>query len=157
MDKLEISSPAFQNEGQIPIKHTGFGEDLSPELYIGNLSGDAVSLAVVMEDLDVPFLKSFPHWVIWNIPPLDAIPEGVPAGKKVDSLGGAVQGAAFGKNCYRGPKQPPFIKSAHRYMFSVYALDIKLSLPPTAGKDGLMRAMLSHIIQEGSITGVYKP
>lgn len=152
---LGIRCPAFGKNGEIPIKHTGFGEDISPEIYIDNLSAKAKTLAVIMDDLDVPFRRELNHWLIWNLPPENVIPEHVPAGSKLP--GGAMQGIAYGKNCYRGPKQPPFIKKAHRYRFSVFALDCALKLPVSSQKKALLQAMSGHILQTGELTGWYRP
>jgi len=40
-------SPASENNGAIPRRHTGFGEDLSPELRVSGIPAAAVSLAGV--------------------------------------------------------------------------------------------------------------
>ena len=63
-----VSSKAFENNGMIPQKYTGFGDDLSPEFIITDVPEEAVSFAIILDDLDVPFRKSFTHWIIWNIP-----------------------------------------------------------------------------------------
>ena len=75
-----IKSTAFENNGMIPRKHTGFGEDLSPELIITDAPEDTVSFAIILDDLDVPFRKAFAHWITWNLPLAGVIPEGLPGG-----------------------------------------------------------------------------
>lgn len=159
---MRITSPAFSEGSAIPKRHTGFGEDLSPEIRIDGLPESAASVAVLLEDLDVPFAGSLPHWIIWNILPTAVIPEGIPFGETLtaeagDCLAGAVQGAAWGKHLYRGPKQPFFINKAHRYRFTVYALDKRLSLPASEGKNGFLSAAEGSIIDKAELTGVYKP
>ena len=37
-----VSSTAFENNGTIPRKHTGFGEDVSPELIMTDVPEDAL-------------------------------------------------------------------------------------------------------------------
>lgn len=155
-NKLVIISPSFENKGKILRKHTGFAQDVSPEFRIKNLSEETASIAIIMDDLDVPMMDEFNHWVIWNIPKTNIIPENIPYGSHVTELGGAVQGVGFGKNRYRGPKQPFFIKTLHRYVFHIYALDSLLDLPASANKKVLKKAMEGHILQEGSIMGTYK-
>ena len=49
MEELIITCPSFEDHGLIPKKHTGFGEDASPGFHIGNLSPEAVSIAILME------------------------------------------------------------------------------------------------------------
>ena len=61
MNELYIASPAFGNGEKIPMEYSGFGEDISPMLQLKNLSPEAVSLAVIMDDLDVPFCKTYTH------------------------------------------------------------------------------------------------
>lgn len=154
MNMLTVTSPDFEEAGAIPKKHTGFGEDKSPAFNIAGLPVQAKTLAILMEDLDVPFTKAFAHWIIWNLPAADFIPGEIPAGELPS---GAVQGTAWGRNVYRGPKQPAFIHKAHRYVFRFYALDAALTLGAEAGKAELLAAIEGHILAEGSITGFYKP
>lgn len=154
--ELVITSPTFVDGGKMPVKHTQFAENLSPEFDIQGLSDEAKSLALIMDDLDIPMTSEFNHWVIWNIPAMATIPEGIPQGEVVSSLGEAIQGLAYGKNRYAGPKQPVFIRSRHRYKFTIYALDTMLDLPASCGKTELLKAMSGHVLQQGSITGTYK-
>lgn len=154
--ELQILCHSFENNGIIPKKHTGFGQDISPAFEISNLCEDTVSIAIIMDDLDIPFIGEFTHWVIWNIPRTDKIPESIPQGSQVKELGGAVQGAAYGKNEYKGPKQPFFIRNSHRYIFKFYALDFLLNLESNAGKRELLKEMEGHILQKGEICGKYK-
>lgn len=150
-----ITSSAFTDNGFIPKRHTGFGEDISPDLRIENLPDAAVSLAIVMFDLDIPLIGKYTHWVIWNIPATDTIPENIPYGEFVSTLN-AVQGTAYGKNRYKGPKQPFFVRGTHRYEFNVFALDTSISLSSSSNAAELLSAMQSHILAQGRLTGKYK-
>ena len=154
-NKLNVKCPSFSEQGEIPKIHTGFDKDISPEFLIDGLTNDVKTIAIIMDDLDIRFIKSLPHWVIWNLPPESHIAENIPYGAECSN--GAKQGLAFGKNRYRGPKQPPFIKKAHRYRFTVYALDCILALPTTSKKSDLMTAISGHILQTGEVIGWYKP
>lgn len=89
MQELTISSPAFAEGGLIPLKHTGYGEDVSPELRLDGLQEDAVSMAVIMNDMDHP-VPAYNHWVIWNLPAMSVIPEHTPHGTQIEVLGKAV-------------------------------------------------------------------
>lgn len=140
----------------MPKKHTGFGEDVSPAFQLLNLASETVSIAIIMDDLDIPMIKAFNHWLIWNIPNSETIPENIPYGSVVPLLGNAKQGVGYGHHCYRGPKQPVFIRTMHRYIFRFYVLDCFLDLDSCAKKANLLEAMKGHIIQQGSITGNYK-
>lgn len=150
MDILQVRCPDMEN-GKFHIDHTGRGQDLSPELILENLSPEAVTLAVTLEDLSHP-LKNFTHWVIWNLPAADKIPGAIPAGKTLP--GGGVQGVAYGLHRYAGPK-PPRGKT-HTYRFTVYALDCTLDLSSGARKKVFLRAAEGHILQSGSISGEFE-
>ena len=152
-----VSSKAFENNGMIPQKYTGFGDDLSPEFIIADVPEEAVSFAIILDDLDVPFRKSFTHWIIWNIPVTDVIPEGLPCGAVVREPISACQGVAWGKHRYRGPKQPFFIRKEHRYVFTVYALDCWLELSEQSRRKNLIDAMHGHILAEARLIGKFSP
>jgi Raf kinase inhibitor-like YbhB/YbcL family protein len=155
-DTLIIKSSAFEHNGYIPEKYTGRGEDISPQINISGISSNAKSVAIIMDDLDNPLIKDFDHWIIWNIPVQETIPENIQYGEVVETLGGAIQGIAYGKHKYKWPKPPRFSRNAHRYQFNVYALDCMLELDGNSMKRDLVKAMDGHIIQCGSITGLYK-
>lgn len=156
MDSLTLTSPSFAEGGPIPRRHTGFGEDLSPALCLSGLSPEAISLVVTMDDLDVPFTKIYSHWLIWNLPPQAELPEGIPHGPVLPELGGAAQGVGYGKHGYRGPYPPPFLRTPHRYVFHVYALDCRLELSPEEKRRALLPAMKGHILQEASLMGTFQ-
>ena len=69
-----VHSNAFDDNGMIPQKYTGFGEDVSPEFILTDRPENTVSIAISLDDLDVPFCKEFNHWIIWNIPGTEVIP-----------------------------------------------------------------------------------
>lgn len=153
MDTLTITSPCFLDGEQIPAVHTGHGQDQSPELILHGLCREAVSIAVIMNDMGHP-VPAYNHWVIWNIPVMPRIPGSISHGSYVEELPGAVQGIGYGKHKYRGPK-PPFHWS-HIYHFNVYVLDCKLELTPAARKKDLLSAMEGHILQQAVLTGHYR-
>jgi len=152
-EALTVTSDAFAEGGKIPIKHTGRAEDISPRLELSAISEKAKSIAVIMDDLDVPGLGILTHWVIWNLPVQNFIPENIPNGEVVPSLGNAVQGIGYGKHRYRGPNPP---SGSHRYQFNVYVLGKRLDLSGNSGKKELLKGMEGHILQHGSITGRFE-
>lgn len=150
---LHVTSPAFEEGGTIPVRYTGHGEDISPELHLSPLAEGAVSLAVLMDDLDHP-VPAYSHWVVWNLPAGETIPGDIPPGEELPALGEARQGRGYGRHRYRGPK-PPFNWS-HRYRYAVYVLDTRLDLPAAARKKDVLRAMQGHILQQGELMGRYR-
>jgi Raf kinase inhibitor-like YbhB/YbcL family protein len=147
MDALKITSPAFQNNGNIPGTYTCDGSDINPALMIENCPQGAKSIALVCDDPDAP-MGTWVHWVLWNITPnTKEIKENtVPTG--------AVQGINdFKKHTYGGPCPP---SGTHRYFFKVYALDTMLTISPNSTKADLEKAMKGHILTQGQLVGLYK-
>ncbi len=144
---LEISSPAFENNKSIPKKYTCDGVNVNPPLKIRNVPQGAKSLALIFDDRDAP-RGTYVHWILWDITP------GLQEIKEKTIPEGAVQGVNdFKKNNYGGPCPP---SRAHRYIFKVYALDVRLNLDPKSMKGDLEKAMEGHVIARGELMGVYK-
>lgn len=154
MHTLTITSPAFARGGWIPDCHSDYGENQSPELHIEGLSERAVTLAVTLDDMDHPLFPNYNHWVCWNLPPVNVLPEGLPQGALLELPLHMEQGVAYGKHKYRGPK-PPF-HWKHRYRFTVYALDTKLALDHSTDKRALLSSIQGHVLQSGELIGVYQ-
>ncbi len=95
----------------------------------------------------------FVHWVLYDWPiSQHRIPENLARSKQLGN--GALQGAnGFGQIGYGGPCPPG--NSTHHYIFTVYALDAKLALPPGVSEKDLQSAMSSHIIAAGELVGRY--
>ena len=153
---LQVASTAFRNNGYMPERYTGYGADESPPLTLTGLVPEAKSIAAIMADLDIPVIRAFPHWLIWNLPVQAEIPGKIPQGEMLGQLGGARQGLAYGRHEYRGPKPPQFIRRRHRYVFTVYALDTVLDISSDAKHKQLLAAMQGHILQQGSLMGLYR-
>lgn len=154
MERLKMISNAFEEGAWIPVKYTARGEDLSPGFELSGIATGAKFMAITLDDLSHPIIPNYNHWVIWNIPVQSVIPEGIPHGKTVKKLGGAVQGKAYGNNCYKGPKPP--LASIHTYVFTIYILDQKLELRSNGRKRDLLSKMEGHILQTASISGKYQ-
>ena len=149
-----LTSSAFANNGSMPALYTCDGEQKSPPLSIQGVPEGTVSLALLADDPDVPkaLMPSgvFDHWVLYNIPPdSSAIPEG----GSVGTVGINTKGnAAYAAPC--PPKQ--YEPSEHRYIFTLYALSIKLDLPLGAKKADVLAAMNGYVLAETILTGRYK-
>lgn len=147
---MQLSSPAFEEGGLIPMKFTCEGQNCNPELHITGVPRNAVSLVLIMDDPDVPeFVRKdrmYDHWVVFNIPPgVKVIEEGsVPEGEEGKNTSGAVG--------YTGPCPPD---REHRYFFKLYALDCELELRRGATKKEVEKAMQGNIIAETRLMGRY--
>ena len=143
--RMKITSPAFQEGGNIPSKFTCDGSDTSPPLQITGVPSEAKSLVLIADDPDAPG-GLFTHWLVWNVPPqTNSIAEG--------SAPKGVHGTNdFGKSGYGGPCPP---SGTHRYSFRVFALDREVPLPSGAKRGQVDAAMKGHVIAQGELIGRY--
>ncbi len=149
-------SPAFENGGPIPPQFTCDGDNISPELVISGVPEGAKSLALLVEDPDIPqFAKEkfgidvFDHWTLFNIPFETAR---IASGGMVGVSGVTSQG----KERYTGPCPLPHHEPAkHRYFFRLYVLDTKLPLAAGATKADVLAAMEGHILATAELIGTY--
>lgn len=151
---LTLSSPAFEEGAAIPVRHTGDGQNLSPELrWTGDLPPSAQVLALVMDDPDAPG-GTFTHWLVYDIPKTaTSLAEGVEPNAMLPDNGGKQGTNDFGKIGYGGPAPPP--GSLHHYHFTLYALDAPTGLEPGAQRSQFDRAVKDHIVAKGELMGTY--
>jgi Raf kinase inhibitor-like YbhB/YbcL family protein len=146
---LGLTSPAFTEGGSIPSKYTCDESDTIPPLTFTNVPGNAKSLALVMDDPDVPPPGSgnvWVHWVVWNIPPDTR-------GVREDQNPPGVTGLnGWARNDYGGPCPPD---REHRYYFRLYALDTTVDLPRSADRKALDDAIEGHIVGQAELMGRY--
>lgn len=146
MGELKLTSPAFENKGNIPSKYTCDGDNVNPPLNIEGIPEKAKSLVLIIDDPDAP-AGTWEHWIVWNIPITATIEENtVPEG--------ATQGLNdFKVHEYRGPCPP---SGTHRYVFKLYALDTTLNLHVDSLKQDVENAMNNgHIIAQTQLIGLY--
>ena len=149
---LEIRSAGFAEGAEIPQKFTCDGTNVSPALSWGAMPAKTQSVALIVRDPDAP-AGTFVHWILFNLPPgADHLSEGVP--KQEALADGSRQGVNdFGDVGYGGPCPPR--GSTHRYFFTLYALDTKLTLAPGAREKQVSAAMKGHVLAEGQLMGRY--
>jgi Raf kinase inhibitor-like YbhB/YbcL family protein len=155
---ITLQSPAFKQHQPIPRKHTGDGDDVSPELSWTGVPPVAVELALIVDDPDAPTPEPWVHWVLYRIPSKIArLDEHVLPVLHVTQPAGALQGKnSWPKGIgYRGPA-PPQGHGVHHYHFKLYALNTPLALEPGADKSALLAAMKGHIVAEGELVGMYQ-
>ena len=146
LSTLRIASTAFAGNGLIPTMYTCDGLNVNPPLSISGVPDGTASLILIMEDPDAP-TGIWDHWLVFNIDPKTTlIPEGsVPPG----ILGKGTNG----KSAYNGPCPPDGL---HRYIFTLYSLDIKLDLPEGATKNEIINAMNGHVLDHTALIGKYE-
>ena len=149
--RLLLSSPAFDDKGEIPKKYGYKNENSSPPLSISNVPSECKSLALIMDDPDAKKAvgKTWTHWLVWNIrsDTVKIVESSIP--------NGCVQGMSdFGSAKYGGPAPPDKV---HTYVFILYALDSTLDLKAGADAAALRAAMDGHVLEEAKLVGTYVP
>jgi Raf kinase inhibitor-like YbhB/YbcL family protein len=147
--------------GQISINQVfnGFGcsgKNISPQLEWINAPAETKSFAITIYDPDAPTGSGWWHWIVFNISKdtnqilsnastLDILPKGSIQSK-----------TDFGKYEFGGAC-PPKNSKAHKYIITVYALDIeKLGLDKNASPALVGYIINSHTIEKSSIITYYK-
>ena len=146
---LKIESPAFGGHGEIPARHTGEGDDVSPELSWSGVPDGTRQLALVCHDPDAPLPHGFTHWVVYGIP---ADAGGIPEGGGGQFTEGTND---FGNQGYNGP-MPPEGHGTHHYYFWVYALSTKIDAGPGMSRAELLDAIGDQVIEQARTIGTYK-
>jgi Raf kinase inhibitor-like YbhB/YbcL family protein len=147
---MKLTSPSFTEGGKIPSKFSCEGENINPELHIADVPAAAKTLALIMDDPDVPEFvrkeKMYDHWVVFNLPPtITRIPE--------NSQPPGIAGMSTSRTlAYVGPCPPD---REHRYFFKLYALDSELALQQGASKADVEKAMQGHILDQAQLMGRY--
>ncbi|MCB8954449.1 MAG: YbhB/YbcL family Raf kinase inhibitor-like protein [Ardenticatenales bacterium] len=122
---------------------------ISPPLAWTEPPPGTQSFALLVEDPDAGSTP-FVHWVLFNLSPdLRALPENVPAGESL------ADGNRQGQNSrraarYDGPCPP---RGIHRYIFTLYALDIRLDPSQVQDKSTLLSASKGHILAQATLIG----
>ena len=153
---LEITSPAFSNNEEIPSKYTCDGKDISPALEWSGIPKGTKSMALIVDDPDAPDpaapKMTWVHWVLYNIPPrATGLPEAV---KPQDLPQGTKEGLNDWKRTGYGGSCPPI--GRHRYFHKLYALDTVLPDLGKPSKKDLEQAMESYILAKAELVGVYQ-
>jgi hypothetical protein len=152
---FELLSEAVEVNGAVDLRHTAYGDNLSPPLRWTPVAG-AGAYAIILEDPDAPMERPFVHWLIWNIPAdVDWLPEGIPNNANPVTPQGAVQGRNDnGSYGYFGPR-PPAGTGTHHYHFQIFALDGPLTLHADADIRALVDAMKGRVIADAELVGTY--
>jgi Raf kinase inhibitor-like YbhB/YbcL family protein len=151
-DSLRVASTSFSDGATIPMDNvfTGCGgKNVSPQLSWSGAPDGTKGYAITCFDPDAPTGAGYWHWVAFNIPPSAT---SINAGEAPATVGYC----DFGVAAYCGPC-PPKGDGAHRYVYTVYALDVAKIDGASAGTTGatLVFQMRGHVLATGSLTGKF--
>jgi Raf kinase inhibitor-like YbhB/YbcL family protein len=135
----------------LPDAYTCKGAGESPEISWENVPQGTKSLVLIVDDPDA--LKgTFTHWLLYNIPPLTRRIDRAQPNAKVLANGAQQGDTGTGSRGYSPPCPP--IGPAHRYIFSLYAVDYDIGMP-TADRDGIDWAMSGHLLGQATVTTTF--
>jgi Raf kinase inhibitor-like YbhB/YbcL family protein len=156
-ETFTLTSPAFGHGAPIPDRYRGhfFGANISPALAWTALPPKTAELVLIVQDPDVPMKKPATHALVRGIDPSSAaIPEnGLTAPSPVPGLKHGKGG--LGRKGWSGPL-PPRSHGPHSYVFQLFALDYRPSLPDAFTLDQAVTAMTGHVIARARLDGTYE-
>ncbi|AZN36230.1 YbhB/YbcL family Raf kinase inhibitor-like protein [Iodobacter ciconiae] len=153
---FSVRSTDIKADTPMSAKHefNGFGcsgSNLSPQLQWQNAPTGTKSFAITVFDMDAPTGSGWWHWNVVNIPAstLSVATGSVPKGALETRTDFGSPG--FGGAC------PPAGDAAHRYVYTVWALDVE-SLPLDEQASGaLVGFMLNqHKLGKAQLTATYQ-
>lgn len=156
---MKLSSPAFEDHGEIPERYTNDGAGISPPLRIEDVPPESSQLTLVVSDPDAPDPEApkvrFVIWVMYGLPPET---EEIPEGCSGDEL---PPGAGFGRNdwSHAGWSGPRPARGRHRYIFDLYAARDPLPEMSRPTERDLLRALESqegNLLAHTQLVGLYQ-
>ncbi len=161
---LSVSSEAWPDGGEVPMKYSGRGDNKSPAFEFRWTRGSSPAAApdnlqtyaVIFHDIENSSNKTTEdtlHWTAFNIPgTAKGLPEGLGSGDLPDGTrNGPGIMARRGTPGYFGPGAGP--GPIHHYVFEFYALDTKLDLPANTTREDLLKAMDGHVVGKAAWFG----
>ncbi len=148
---LQLTSPAFAAQGEIPKHYTCEGEDVSPPLAWSGAPAGTRSFALVVDDPDAP-MGTWVHWVLYDLPDTTTALPGAVTAQTLPP--GAREGTnSWNRTGYGGPCPP---SGRHRYFHKLHALDIVLPDLDRPTRAALEKAMAGHVLAQAELVGTYQ-
>jgi Raf kinase inhibitor-like YbhB/YbcL family protein len=158
---MTLSTTAWPDGGQIPVKYTQAGGEVSPPLTWSNVPDSVASFVLIVHDVDAataPGTDDVLHWMMWNIPPAKtSLPEGI---TQAPELSDGTRQISQSGPYYRGPGAAAS-GPAHHYLFELFALDTMLDVPavgqsPAQTRAAIVAGMATHVRGKAAYVGLFK-
>ncbi|WP_323588196.1 YbhB/YbcL family Raf kinase inhibitor-like protein [Aliarcobacter butzleri] len=155
-DNFTLTSSDLKGQLTKKQEFNGFGcsgENISPQLSWENVPKGTKSFAITVYDPDAPTGSGWWHWVVFDIPSNKTT---LASGFGNSDSKEAIQSITdYGKTGFGGAC-PPVGDKAHRYIFTVHALDIEtLGLDKNTNAATVGYYINSHSIAKASIISYY--
>ena len=150
-----VTSTGFADGGALPDAQVQAKGNRSPQLSWSGAPAGTKSFAITCFDPDAPTGSGFWHWTVANIP---ADVNDLAEGGSSDGLPqGAVEGRTdFGEPGFGGAAPPPG-HGPHRYIFTVFAVDMeRLDVTPENSGAVFGFNLHFHTLAKASITATYE-
>ncbi|MEI6756475.1 MAG: YbhB/YbcL family Raf kinase inhibitor-like protein [Chlorobium sp.] len=158
--EFTLKSSAFGGQLTDTQVYSGFGcsgKNISPSLSWTSAPQGTKSFAVTVYDPDAPSGSGWWHWLIFNIPvAISELKTDAGNPQKMLAPQGSVQSVTdYGKPGFGGAC-PPKGDKPHRYIFTLYALDVEKIEADERANPPLVGFMLNqHAIAKASIIAYY--
>jgi Raf kinase inhibitor-like YbhB/YbcL family protein len=133
------------------------GKNISPQLKWVNAPKTTKSFALMVYDPDAPTGSGWWHWVIFNIPAetTELVTDAGNLAKNLAPKGSVQSMTDYGKPGFGGAC-PPVGDKPHRYIFTLFALDVpKIDLDEKANAALVGFMVNSHAIAKASLISYY--
>ncbi len=142
---ITVTSLAFRDQGDLPLRYTCFGKGVSPPIHWSGVPTGTKALALVVDDSDAP-VTPYIYWLVFDISPQTtelqegSLPPTARQAQGTDNI------AKYGPPCPRS--------ASHSYRFTLYAMNAPVSLPKGAGLKAAWPAIAARAIARGRLTGI---
>ncbi|OON38878.1 kinase inhibitor [Izhakiella australiensis] len=157
---MKLYSHNFNDGDKMPERHVfngmGYqGDNLSPHLAWDEVPAGTKSFVITCFDPDAPTGSGWWHWGVANLPAdTRVLPQGAGSGTADLPTGSVQTRTDFGSSGYGGAAPPK--GESHRYVFTVYALDVDhLEVDQQSSGALLGFNVHFHKLDSASITAVY--
>ena len=150
-----LTSTDITDGGVLPDAQVHAKGNVSPQLSWSGAPEGTKSYAVTLYDPDAPTGSGFWHWTVANIPA--DVTELASGASSHDLPKGAIEGRTdYGAPGFGGAAPPPG-HGPHRYIFTVFAVDVD-RLDVTADDSGAVYGfnLHFHTLAKASITATYE-
>jgi hypothetical protein len=154
---IEVTSSAFGDGDELPVRFTVDGDGISPPLCWRGVPSNAREVVLLIEDADSPTPYPLVHSIVWRLPAGDgSLNEGAMPAVADFGTKPAMGVNSYLRIGYLAPDPPPG-HGPHNYAFQIFALAAPLMLDTAApGRTELLDALHVHALAKGLLIGTYE-